>query len=111
MTVFVVQEPFKFVDGVPVSKVDLRPAMEFGELEILAPAGNTLLNTVPLIRSLRDKLRNFSDDDLILPMGDPAIIMLVGIIAAEVNHGRIRVLRWDKKRQEYHTITLQTGGN
>ena len=106
MTVYVVQEPYKYVDGVPTAKIDLRAAMEFGDVVILAPPGNTLLNTEPILRTMRDKLREFSDDDLILPLGDPALIMAVGSIAARANNGRVRVLRWDKKRQAYHTITL-----
>ena len=49
---------------------------------------------------------HFSDDDYILAMGAPAAIAMVGAIASKINHGKIKVLTWDKKESRYYAIDV-----
>ena len=61
-TIYVVQE---------MPNHDLAPAMKFGEMKILLPPYTQIaFSTTPTIRTLRHKLRNFSDEDFLLLAGD-----------------------------------------
>ena len=40
-------------------------------------------------------------------MGAPAAIAMVGAIASRVNHGKIKVLTWDKKDNRYYAIDIE----
>ena len=54
-TVYIVQE---------MPNHDIAPAMKFGEMKVLLPPYTQIaFSTAPTIRSLRIKLRHFSDDD------------------------------------------------
>lgn len=109
--VFVTNEPFQRVEnGGMQAKFNLTPAAVYGTLEVLVPAGNSLISSVPTVRLLREKLRDFSDNDYLLPVGDPAVMMAAGAIAAEFNHGRIKLLRWDRIQQQYIVVQIDTSG-
>lgn len=109
--VFVSHEPFERTeDGGFRSKFNLAPAAEYGEINILIPAGMSLISTVPTVKTIREKLRGFTDDDYLLPVGDPSIMMIAGAIAAEFNGGRIKVLRWDRFEKRYLPIQVDTSG-
>ena len=94
MTVFVAQE---VTDRSGHLVHDLSPATRWGELEFLMPSGPVALNPQPMIMELRHKLRNYTDEDLLLAVGDPAVIGAAVAVAADMNQGRVRVLRWDKR--------------
>ena len=101
MTVYVVQESMKF---------NLLPAAEYGELQTLLPSGQVMLATAPTIRSLRDKLRTFSDSDFLLAIGDPLAIGLSVAIAAGFNGGKIKMLKWDRRELRYYAIEANIQG-
>lgn len=109
--VWVTNEPYQRAEsGGMQAKFNLTPATAFGTLEVLVPAGTSLISSVPTVRLIREKLRDFSDDDYLLPVGDPAVMMIAGAIAAEVNHGRVKLLRWDRIQQQYIVIQIDTSG-
>ena len=109
--VFVTNEPYQRVEnGAMQAKFNLTPAAVYGKLEILVPAGSSLISSVPTVRTLREKLKDFNDNDYLLPVGDPSVMMAAGAIAAEVNHGRIKVLRWDRIQHQYIVIQIDTTG-
>lgn len=112
MTVFVTHEPTKWDEAAQrhVPLFNLTPASAYGTLEVLMPAGASLINTVPMVRFMRDKLAKFSDEDYILPVGDPASIAAACAIAAEMNSGRVKLLRWDRQSRNYLVIKLDTYG-
>ena len=111
-TVYVTHEPTKWDEAAQrhVPLFNLAPAAEYGTLEVLMPAGASLISTVPMVRTMRDKLAKFSDDDFILPVGDPASIAAACAIAAEMNAGRVKLLRWDRQTRKYLVIQLDTYG-
>lgn len=109
--VYVTHEPFSRAGtGEMRSKFDLTPAAQYGEILVLIPAGSSLISSVPTVRTLREKLRSFTDEDFLLPVGDPSIMMVAGSLAAEFNHGRFKVLRWDRHQHCYIPIQIDTSG-
>ena len=108
--VFCVTEPITYRDGVPQQLFDISPALEYGELEILAKHNNSMFASVPMIRHFREKLKDFCDDDFILPVGDPVTIAAVAAIAADINKGYFKILKWDKKQRKYLVVEINAWG-
>jgi hypothetical protein len=97
-TVYVVQE---------MPNHNLAPAMKFGEMKILLPSYTQIaFSTAPTIRSLRTKLRNFTDADFLLLAGDPVAIGLACSIAAFFNNGRYTALKWDRREHMYLPVKI-----
>mgnify|MGYP001174398327 FL=1 len=91
--VFVVQE---------VSGRNILSAEKYGELELLLPNNSQIvLSSGPTVRRLNQKLKNFSDDDYLLLMGDPSAIGIACAIASSNNRGRFKCLKWDKREFRY----------
>jgi hypothetical protein len=109
-TVYIVCEPTHMIAGVMRPSMDVTPAAKFGGLVVLMPISQSMLAPVPTVRDLKEKLRNFTDDDFILPVGDPVLIATVAMIAAEQNGGRVKFLKWDKKLRVYFSILVDTSG-
>lgn len=95
--------------GMMVPRFDVTPAAVYGDIEFLTPSKTTALLPGPTIRTMKNKLRNFSDDDYILPAGDPTIIAMATLVAAMMNHGRVKMLKWDRMAGAYITIQIDTG--
>jgi hypothetical protein len=97
-TVYIVQE---------MPNHDLAPAMKYGEMKVLLPPHTQIaFSTAPTIRSLRHKLRNFSDDDFLLLAGDPVAIGLACSIAVFFNSGRYTALKWDRRERMYIPVKI-----
>ena len=101
MTVFIPQ----------VMDYNVRSADKFGDLEVMLPDRKQLIFSAgPLVVELRQKLRDFSDNDYLLLIGDPAIIAVAGAIASENNNGRFKVLKWDRNEMKYYDIEIDLRG-
>lgn len=108
--VFVVTEPITYRDGIPQPLFDISPALEYGELEILTKHNNNMFASVPMVRYFREKLKDFCDEDYILPVGDPVTIAAVAAVAADINKGYFKILKWDKKQRKYLVVEINTWG-
>ena len=98
MTVFVVQE---------VVGKNILSAEKYGKLELLLPEGSQLvLSTAPTVRRLKSKLKDFSDDDYLLLMGDPSAIGIACAVASSNNRGRFKCLKWDKREYKYYPVEV-----
>jgi hypothetical protein len=111
--VFVPQVPTRRAVGsrdlVPV--FDLSPAKGFGELVVLQPANTaSMFFPVPTVRELKDKLRGFGEEDYVLAIGDPSLIATVSMLAGERNHGRVKMLKWDRLQRCYIAVQIDTTG-
>lgn len=108
MTVYVVQQPVRkdLKSGQLVPSMDLTPALEYGELVSLLAPGQVALLPAQMLGALRHGLKDFTDDDYLLPVGDPVAIAAASIVAAEFNRGRVKVLRWDGRARAYMVIPL-----
>ena len=108
--VFVTQEPrtfTKIVDGVPEKReVNLSPALDYGSLEVLLPRHKTILDAGFVTRDLIHKLDDFSENDFILPLGDPVVMGLVCAIASKKTGGRFTILRWDRQEGKYYPVKV-----
>ena len=102
-TVYVVQVPQKrLADGRFVDVVDVSPASEYGALsDPLFPVLGASYYTQRDVHQVRKLLRDYGGDDCILAVGDPAAIGVSVALAAEMNQGKVNVLRWDKQRRRY----------
>lgn len=96
--VYVVQDPG--------DRIDVTPAMKFGAFKVLLPPGDVILSPDRCVSTLRKALKTFSDDDYILPIGDPAGMMVACHVAAEANRGVVNILRWVKRQNDYVPIKL-----
>jgi hypothetical protein len=97
-TVFLVQEnPY----------ISVLSAADYGEIVVLFESGQQIMfSPQPAIRKLKRKLKDFSDDDYLLMMGDPAAMGIACCIAAEMNRGKFNILKWDKKAQRYYPVSV-----
>lgn len=96
--VFIIQEsPGKNLTG----------AFFYGTPDVIfSPNDQLALSPGPVVFELRRKLQRFGEDDYLLLIGDPAIIGLACAVAAEVNRGRFKLLKWDKQEQRYFPIQV-----
>lgn len=60
----------------------------------------------PVLRELNNKLRNFTDNDYILLVGDPVAMALAVNAAAMANQGRVKLLKWSKYHNGYFPIEV-----
>ena len=97
MTVYVLQEMGR----------NIRSAEKFGDLKICLPDNRQMiLSSGPLTFKLKQELKDFNDSDYLLLIGDPAIIAVAGAIAADINNGRFKVLKWDRNEMKYYDIEI-----
>tara|TARA_R100001480_G_scaffold128556_1_gene126135 strand:- start:344 stop:697 length:354 start_codon:yes stop_codon:yes gene_type:complete len=87
--------------------VNVLSANEYGDIEILFDSGQQIMfSPQPAIRKLRRKLKDFCDEDYLLMMGDPAAMGIACCIAADINRGRFKILKWDKKERRYYPVSI-----
>lgn len=109
--VFITQEKLRRnISGHLVPEFDMTPALKFGEPEVLVPAGRALFAPVLTVRTIKEKLEKFSDEDYLLTIGDPSIIAVAAMVAAEMNQGRVKLLKWDRQLRDYLPIQIDTSG-
>lgn len=109
--VFITQEKLRRDSfGNMVPEFDMTPALRFGDPVVLVPAGRALFAPVLTVRTLKDKLASFGEEDYLLTVGDPSIIAVAAMIAGEVNHGRVKLLKWDRQMRDYIAIQIDSSG-
>jgi hypothetical protein len=109
--VFVPQQPTRRSDGKWVPIFDLSPAEFFGELVVLQPPStDAMFFPVPTVRQIKDKMRDFSERDYVLAIGDPTLIATVAMIAGERTQGRVKLLKWDRLQHCYIAVQIDTTG-
>ena len=102
MTVYVIQEmPYR----------DILSAEEYGELvSIIEPGYQLYISPEPIVEKVRSALKNFNDEDYLLLIGDPSIIGIACAIACDINMGKLKVLKWDRRRERYYPIEFNIKG-
>lgn len=111
--VFVIQEKVRKdrSTGEMVPQFDFKPAQKFGTLQVLLSSAASLMAPVPTIRLLREKLRDFDDSDFLIAVGDPTAIAAACMVASDVNRGRVKLLKWDSKYNEYYATQIDVKGH
>lgn len=111
-TVYFVQEPLKRDRGGNiVSRFNLGTAERYGRIVYLfswgeLKDGTILTDTPALLARLREKLAEYSDRDWIVPAGNPALIALATLVAADMNEGRVQILDWIRDDGCYREVTI-----
>lgn len=87
---------------------DVTPAMRYGDVTTLLPESgpDPALAPAPMIQHLKHKLKDFTTDDYLLPMGSPAALCAASIIAQRNAAGPINILIWDRKEQGYYVSRM-----
>lgn len=102
------------VDGGPTVWVvqdagdkDIVPAERYGRLQTLMSSRSQIYrDSRGAVAWIERKLRDFSDDDYLLALGDPIAIGIACAVAAAVNQGRFKVLKWSRNEQDYYPIQV-----
>lgn len=97
--VFVIQKSFG---------KNLTPALSYGKLVTIFEPCNVSDDIEGAKNFLRKVLVDFCDEDFLLAIGSPTAMILSGLIAAEINHGRCRLLEWDRQCFLYRVVEIDT---
>ncbi len=90
-----------------VMDYNVRSAEKFGELTVMLPDNKQMiLASGPLTFKLQQELKDFSDDDYLLLMGDPSAIGIACAVASSNNRGRFKCLKWDKREYKYYPVEV-----
>ena len=97
MTVYVVQEP---------KGINIICATKYGDIEIVLPATEHMLfDTENIVEKIREKLKNFTEEDYLLLIGDPAAIGVATYFALKTNK-RCQFLKWDRQEKMYYVVEV-----
>ena len=87
--------------------ISVLSAEEYGEIVTLFGSGSQIMfSPQPAIRKLKRKLKDFNDNDHLLMMGDPAAMGIACCVAAEMNRGKFKILKWDKMQKRYYSVQV-----
>ena len=111
MTVYVVQNQQQLNDrsGSLQPKFDLSSAAKFGEFVYLLSPTARPFSPAHVIGQLREKLKDYKNEDYLLLIGNPCLIGFTVAIAAHFNRGIVRVLQWDGRKREYVCVEADMG--
>ena len=106
--VYIPQDPRKrdAKSGQWITAFDLSPAKKFGDLKVLLPHGSLPIDIEPMSQNLKESLKDFSDDDYMLAIGNPTAMVLSAIIASQNNDGKLKMLYWDSKIKDYISVAF-----
>ncbi len=105
---YIIQEPMKRDrdSGTMIPVMDFRKVLEYGDPIVCLPTGRVSLSPGPMIDNLRDKLKDFTDNDYIVSVGDPTAIFAAAMVASDINNGRVKALKWDKDAKQYIVVQI-----
>ncbi len=79
-------------------------------LKLLLPEGQIVLSAGPTVSRLRKGLKDFTNGDYLLLVGDPAAIGIATAVAADLNQGKVNLLKWDRQERKYFPISVNIHG-
>lgn len=86
--------------------INLDPAKIFGEVVVMLPPNANRLHINPLIVALRDQMKEFTENDYIVAVGDPSLIAAASCIAVRKTGGLLRILKWDRQTSAYIPVEV-----
>ena len=63
---------------------------------------------VSTISRIKHTLRNFSEEDYLLLIGDPVAIGVAVHFALLLNGNKAKILKWDNREYKYYSMKLET---
>lgn len=108
--VYAPQVPSKFDPATKlwVPSINLDPAKQFGDVVVMLPPNANRLHINPLVVALREQMKDFSDEDYVVAVGDPSLIAAAACIAVKKTNGLLRILKWDRQTSSYIAVEAQT---
>ncbi len=103
--VYVIQE----VPGTKANapKINIMGAAKYGKFEFLLPEFSQIIfSPGPLVFKLRKLLKNYTPDDYLLLVGDPAIIGVACSIVSDITNGKYKLIKWDRQERKYYPIEI-----
>lgn len=106
-TVYIVQNQMRRSSGNSnlVPRYDFSQATDFGELQYLLGPSAGPFNPESIINELHEKLKDFTDADYLLLVGNPCLLAWACAIAADYNDGCLKLLQWG--RGKYQVIQVE----
>lgn len=83
----------------------MNTALEYGELIECVPGDADF--TMPISRAIalmETSLKDFSERDYLLAIGEPTLIAAAAIICASHTEGRMKMLRWSRTERRYNPV-------
>ena len=103
--VYVIQEIPGTQSGNP--KINIMGASNYGQFKFLLPELSQLMwSPGPLIFQLRKLLKDYTPDDYLLLVGDPAIIGVACSIVSDITNGKYKLIKWDRQERKYYPIEI-----
>ena len=88
-------------------KYNIMGARKYGDIVIMFRAlEQIMLSPGPFIFSIRQKLKDFTEEDYLLLNADPAIIGVTCAIASEMTNGKFKLLKWDRQERTYYPLEI-----
>lgn len=107
MTVYVVQRQHQKNDqGELVPKFNLSPAKKYGGLKYICPHNLNPKQTEVALEHIREAMVDFTADDHLLLIGNPVLIGLATLVAAEYSDS-INFLQWSGQLRDYIEIPTE----
>lgn len=110
MTVLAIMKQMKFDQdkgGLVERFPSVHRAERFGKIEYLLSPSASPFTADLVIGDLHQKLKDFSDEDHLLLIGNPILIGMAVSIAAHYNSGRVRFLQWSGKHSDYTEVVAK----
>ena len=106
--VYVIQEIPGSQAGTP--KINIMGAASYAtsnKFNFLLPEFSQMIfSPGPLVRKLRQGLKDFTEKDYLLLTGDPALIGVACSIVSDITNGKYNLLKWDKQERKYYPIAI-----
>lgn len=110
--VYVIQKQMRYDDrrrGL-VSRFDLEPAKQYGELVFLLSSTAEPFSPEPVLEALRERLAPIKPGDYLLLVGNPCLIGWATAIAADLTEGQVNLLQWHGKERRYIEVKANIFG-
>jgi hypothetical protein len=91
-----------------VPSINLDPANMYGEVVVMLPPNANRLHINPLMVALREQMKDFTDEDYVIAVGDPSLIAAAACLAVKKTNGLLRILKWDRMSSSYIPVETQT---
>lgn len=106
--VYVPQQPSKYdqTSRLWIPTINLEPAQKFGEVIVMLPPNANRLHSAPLAAAIKERMKDFCEDDYIVALGDPSLIAVAACIATKKTNGLLRMLKWDRIQSHYICVEM-----
>lgn len=93
-----------------VPRFNLEPARQYGDLKFLLDSQATPLSPDTTVACLQERLREFSENDYLLLVGNPCLMGWACAMAAEKAGGVLQLLQWHSAEKRYIPVRAELFG-